>query len=97
MRRDHEAALYAALDKLYLQGSVAILWVDLYNWYNAERLNKAAFRDIDAQWKSVCEYYGHEEEDIPELEELKYSDTWFLLTRKLFSDEERVPLSARTE
>src|SRR5687768_13995272 len=97
MRRDHEAALYSALDKLYLQGSVAILWADLYLWYNADRLNKSAFRDITDRWKSVCEHYDHDEDDIPELEELQYSDTWFLLTRTLFPDEERVPLSARTE
>lgn len=97
MRRDHEAALYAALDKLYLQGSVAILWVDLYLWYNADRLNKSAYRDITDQWKAVCEHYGHDEDDTPELEEIKYSDTWFLLTRKLFAEEERVPLSARTD
>lgn len=97
MRRDHESALLAALDKLYLQGSVAILWADLYLWYNADRLNKSVFRDIVDQWNSVCEHYGHSPKETPVLEELKHSDSWFLLTRSLFEGEERVPLSTRTD
>ena len=96
MRRDHEVNLNTALDQLYMQGSTAILWVNLYNWYNVERLNKGVFSDIIERWRTLCEGYGHSEDEIPELQEIQSSDTWFLLTRELFDDEKRVPLSERT-
>jgi len=96
MRRDHEAILNAALDQLYLQGSTAILWDQLYLWYNADRLSKRTFSDLIERWHLLCEGYGHTEDEIPELEEIQSSDTWLLLCRGLFEDEKRVPLADRT-
>lgn len=98
MRRDHEARLSAALDQLYLQGFTPILRQDLYLWYNADRLSKSVYRDITDRWKVICEGYGHEEEEIPDLEELQNdTTTWLLLYRKDFDGEKRAPLAARTE
>jgi hypothetical protein len=96
MRRDHEATLTGALDQLYLQGSAAILREHLYLWYNADRLSKGVFNDIIARWQILCEGYGYSEDKIPELEEIHSGDTWLLLCRALFEDENRTPLADRT-
>jgi hypothetical protein len=105
MRRDHEVALTAALDQLYLQGSAAIIWEHVYLWYNVDEIRKSDYDDIIARWQVLCEGYGHSEDDIPELETIQKGkakdegkdETWLLLCRVLFKkDEKRIPLADRT-
>ena len=92
MRRNHEVALNEALDQLFLHGTTAILWQSLYLWYNAERISKRVYADIIERWQSLCEEYGYVR-NIPELEQLAYSDTWLIIRRGLFEDEHLVALA----
>jgi hypothetical protein len=92
MRRDHEVALHEALDQLFLHGTTAILWQSLYLWYNAERISKRVYADIIEKWQAVCEGYGYIK-DVPELQQLVYSDTWLVIRRGLFKEEELIALA----
>ena len=81
MTRHHEVALYTALDRLYLEGAVAIQWEQLYLWFDAERLGRGAYRELQQVWEEVCTKYGHT--NAPELKILKSRSTIYL---RLFRD-----------
>lgn len=60
MDRHHEAALLQALDTLYLEGATAIRWDHFYLWFNAQRLSKSAFREVQMRWEELCSRQGYE-------------------------------------
>ena len=80
MLKRHDAALDRALDRLYLEGSVAISWDDLYLWFNADRLGKNAYREILRRWEELCTItYAHA--DAPKLYILRTTNNFPYLLR----------------
>lgn len=97
MLKHHDAELDRALDRLYVQGAVAILWIDLYLWFNAHRLSKGAYREILRRWKELCTVtYGYSK--APKLSILKTSMPYLIIYRDVFKedDEEIMPFEAWT-
>jgi hypothetical protein len=93
MERHYESALRSALDELYLNGATSIRHDYLYLWFNAARLGKGAWREIQNSWEELCVSRGYEE--APALRVLSASHA-LCLFRESFPDEEIVPLKAWT-
>lgn len=86
IERQHEVALYNALDQLYLEGATCIRWDHLYLWFKAKRLNKNAFREIRKRWSELCTL-TYEKTSAPALEGLALDHT-LTLRRAAFEGEE---------
>lgn len=96
MHRHHEADLDRALDRLYLEGTVVLLWDDLYLWFDAERLGKGAYRELQRRWEERCTKKDLHSE-VPELSILKCNTSKLTIFRKPFKGhEELIPLAKWT-
>lgn len=91
MEQHHEVALDLAMDELYLQGATSILKDRLYLWFNAERLNKGAYRFIIRRWEKLCERYEHDE--VPELSVLEFQGSTLNIRRGTFEGEKILPMA----
>ena len=96
MRRHHDADLDRALDQLYLEGAMSIPWDHVYLWFNADRLGKGAYRELQKRWEDLCiNIYKHSV--APELSILESNTHLLTIFRKPFKGQEKViPLSKRT-
>ena len=97
MEKRHEADLERALDRLALQGAVSIPWDEVYLWFNADRLNTKAFRELIRRWEELClETWKYSK--APELSVLKTHNSILTILREPFKEdkEEIVPLSSWT-
>ena len=91
IERQHEVALYNALDQLYLEGATCIRWDHLYLWFKAKRLNKNAYREINKRWTELCTLtYDHPEAPVLEVLALEHTLT---LRRSAFENESIVALT----
>ncbi len=96
MQRHHDADLYRALDRLYLEGAVSIPWDYLYLWFNTARLGKGAYRELQSRWEELCTT-TYAESEAPELSVLKSKTSFMTIFRKPFNGEEEViPLAEWT-
>src|SRR5256885_16377818 len=95
MERRNEADLERALDRLALQGSVSIPWDELYIWFNANRLGKTAYREINRRWEVLC-LETSEYSKAPQLSVFKTHNSLLTILREPFKeeDEEIVLLSS---
>ena len=96
--RHHDADLDRALDRLYLEGAVAIPWDHLYIWFNVDRLSKGAYREILKRWEELCSNYGYKH--APALSILR-GDNWYpyllRIIREPFKGREQVvPFDSET-
>jgi hypothetical protein len=88
MLKHREFRLEGYLDRLALEGSVAIPWPELYQIYNCERLNKNAYRDIARRWEDQCTLtLGLSA--APKLTVMT-TDSAFTITRAVFNDKEKL-------
>lgn len=96
MQRHHDADLDRALDRLYLEGAVSIPWDHVYLWFNADRLGKGAYRELQRRWEELCTTtYDHSE--APDLSILESNTNLLTIFRKPFKGQEKViPLAERT-
>jgi hypothetical protein len=91
MERHHEAALLNALDDLYLDGFTVVRWDHMYMWFNAQRIGKGAYREIQSRWEELCSKRGFD--PAPVLKVIDYNKRpTLLLTRDLFPNETMRPL-----
>lgn len=91
MERHHEVALLQVLDEVYLTGAACIRWDYMYLWFNAERLNKNSYRELNRRWEELCTLtYGYV--DAPPLEVLSGKHT-LTIRRAPFDGEAYEPLT----
>jgi|CXWL01.1.fsa_nt_gi hypothetical protein len=89
MQRHHEAGLDQALDELYLKGAVSVSWDYLYLWFNADRLSKGAYRELQRRWDELCTI-THAHSEVPELSVLKTNNSFITIIRKPFKEQEKL-------
>lgn len=93
MLKNREYRMDNYIDRLELEGSVAIPWAELYQIYNCERLNKNVYRDIFRRWEELCTLQLGQKTP-PKLTVMTTYAT-FTLFREAFSaydDEKQTPL-----
>ena len=78
MKPHHESSLLLALDQIYLEGTTSVLWSQIYLWYNAERLRKSAYADIQERWEDL--WLGkHPKSEVPVLRALSLKERLTLI------------------
>lgn len=83
MQRHHEVELMQALDELYIRGATSILNEKLYCWFDASRLRKVVFQQIQEHWEDLMISYGYKSKQIPDLWVMR-SEPYVVLTREPF-------------
>ncbi|EAQ13048.1 hypothetical protein BD830_11187 [Maritimibacter alkaliphilus HTCC2654] len=53
MQKRHDANLENRIEELYRVGFAKFYFWELYLWYDADRLSKNVFRDIDARYREA--------------------------------------------
>ncbi len=85
MLKHHDADLDRFLDRLAVEGAVAIPYPQLYLMFNAERLNKNAYREILRRWEDLCKV-TFEYSSAPKLT-LIHTETTFTIFREAFKED----------
>jgi hypothetical protein len=79
-----EVRLQAVLERLYLEAVATVRMDELYMWFDAQRLNKRAYRFILQRWQEFCNERGYTE--APEIAVMP-GDSILSLRRKPFEGE----------
>jgi len=66
--------LYLAIQN----GTTSISYDQLYHWYNAQRITKTSWRDIQSRWEELLEEKSEESED-PQIVETASGITFFFI------------------
>ena len=87
MLKHHDADMDRFMDQLYLEGAVAFPWYKLYLMFNAARLGKNAYREIQRRWEELCTItFGYS--IAPKLT-YKTTDTTLTIFREAFKEHEK--------
>ena len=86
MQKHHDSDMDRFLDRLYLEGAVSFPWPRLYLMFNAERIGKNAYREIQRRWEDLCTItFGYS--SAPKLTYMN-TDATFTIFREAFKEHE---------
>ena len=97
MLKHHDADLDRYMDRLAVEGTVAIPYPQLYLIFNAERLNKNVYREILRRWEDLCKV-TFEYSSVPKLTVI-HTESTFTIFREVFKEHEKeeiLPLESLT-
>ena len=55
MEKRHQDSLTSRLEDAYYNGCSHITWVELYNWYDVQKIAARTYRDLEVRWQSITD------------------------------------------
>ena len=53
MEKRHQDSLTNRLEEAFLHGCAHISWVELYHWYNVQKIAARTYRDLEVRWQDL--------------------------------------------